>query len=90
MSKIGLSNEESNQHFSEKFPQRSNLNTEAPNLPIHYRREYNINTNSRQEFIENNNFYKRNNSTYNDNENKSFKQIAVPHHINLYVLCFNR
>jgi len=79
--------------FSENFPAKSMLNTDAPAIPTHYKKKFNIDTNSRQYRIGNEKYLPSTISANKNvlsvnNANNSLMKIAQPHHINLYIYYF--
>jgi len=70
--------------YSEKVPDDTFFNTEAPVVPIHYFKPFDINSNSRQKTLENPKFLRcdKDEDSFGD-ENNSTRSIATPPHINL-------
>ena len=64
------------------------MNTDAPYVPFHYLRNYNINYNTRQDQIGIKNFL-----AYNEknllSENNSYKKVLICPHVNLNHECTN-
>ena len=68
----------SNDLFSENFPKKSALNTDAMSIPIHYQKCFNLNTNSRQDHIGNSSYLPKQRLSMEHDTN-----LATPPHINL-------
>lgn len=68
--------------YSVIIPNKTEMNTEAPNCPFHYLQSFNINHNTRQNKIGKQKFLQ-----YNErdllSENNSYKKLMVPPHVNL-------
>lgn len=69
-------------NYSEYFPSKSELNTDAPPLSQHYISRFNLNHNSRQHLLGNKKFY-RSSERNLLSDNNSFKTISHPPHVNL-------
>jgi hypothetical protein len=68
--------------YTEYFPSKGELNLDAPNVPTCYAKPFDIDMNSHQHLLGNSKFL--NFSILNDqNENNSFKNIALVPHVNL-------
>ena len=68
--------------YTEYFPRKSEMNLDAPNIPPYYGMPFNIDYNSRQDFIGHKsflNFYLPNERS----ENSSFKNITLTPHVDL-------
>lgn len=76
--------------YSCNFPNSSEINVEAPSLPMYYRPFFNLNFQSKQEFLKNN-FKKRLflNKSKTILENDTFKTIITISHDKLSHICFN-
>ena len=68
--------------YSQFYPQKTELNTDAPPIPQHYANSFNIDYNTRQHLIGNSKYLNRTEQNLLS-ENNSFKQIAKPPHVNL-------
>jgi hypothetical protein len=68
--------------YNEYIPKKNELNTDAPNIPHHYAKSFNIDNNTFQHQIGNKDYL-----IFTDknlcSENNSFKGITVPPHVNL-------
>lgn len=69
--------------YSNIIPSKSELNSDAPIIPIHYLKSFNMNNNTRQNLIGNPEFLNFP-ENFHFNENNSYKKISIPPHINLY------
>lgn len=68
--------------YNEIYPDPSDLNSDAPILPEIYDEIFDINNNSKQNYIANNSYYYYNDNKYN-HSNSSFENVIVPPHVNL-------
>ena len=68
--------------YSQYYPIKGDLNTDAPPIPQHYINSFNIDHNTRQHLIGNNKYLNRPEQNLLS-ENNSFKQIGKPPHVNL-------
>jgi hypothetical protein len=68
--------------YSNIIPGKSELNSDAPVVPIHYLKPFNMNNNTRQNLIGNLEFMSFPENLH-FNENNSYKKISIPPHINL-------
>lgn len=68
--------------YSQYYPIKGDLNTDAPPIPQHYINSFNIDYNTRQHLIGNNKYLNRPEQNLLS-ENNSFKQIGKPPHVNL-------
>lgn len=70
--------------FSEYFPTKSEMNTEAPTVPYHYKRSFNLDNATFQQNIGDQSHLVFKKFKF-FNENDSFKSITVPPHVILYI-----
>ena len=75
-------NKEINDDYSEYYPQKHELNTDAQPIPQQYINSFNLDHNTKQHLLGNNKFYNRSERNLLS-ENNSFKQIGKPPHVNL-------
>ena len=75
-------NKDTRDNYSDYFPSKSELNTDAPPLSQHYISSFNLNHNSRQHLLGNKKFYKSS-EKHLLSDNNSFKHISHPPHVNL-------
>lgn len=68
--------------YTEYFPSKTEMNLDAPHIPHHYYYKYNIDCNTLQDFIGDNEFINRNRQS-DFNANNSFKSISISPHVNL-------
>jgi hypothetical protein len=69
------------------IPNKKDLNCDAPNTPSNFLKPFNIETQSFQNSIGNENYFNPNDVFFD--ENKSSKRIAQPPHVNLNLLYSN-
>ena len=69
-------------NYSNYYPKRGDLNTDAPPAPQHYIKSFNIDHNTRQNLLGKNKYLNRTEQNLLS-ENNSFKQIAKMPHVNL-------
>jgi 5'-AMP-activated protein kinase regulatory beta subunit len=73
-----------------KYPNLNEVNSEAPNIPMHYIPRFNLNNQTKQKLVENKyNIPLTLNKKRNILENNSFKTIITITHEKLSHLCFN-
>lgn len=72
----------SSKPYSQYYPTRNDLNTDAPPAPQHYIHNFNLDYNTRQHLIGNKKYLNRIEQNLLS-ENNSFKNIAIMPHVNL-------
>ena len=75
-------NKEMNNDYSEYYPQKHELNTDAQSIPQQYINSFNLDYNTKQHLLGNKKFYNRSEKNLLS-ENNTFKQIGKPPHVNL-------
>ncbi len=82
-------NEENRNNIKEYncyIPKKNDMNSDAPNIPLHYANPYNIDNNTHQSIIGNNKYFEWQEKNLLS-ENNSYKNILIYPHVNLNHTC---